>query len=133
VVATNEGTVTEKSVRYLWGLAIWEAVVFSSIAIVFRHADRELRTEDIKLLAPAAIFGILLVKVCCSVATRVGPAMSILLGTVIGVVFIIAGGFLWGLVSRGFEVPSALLIGSFMLSIPSGIGGGIAGWLTHRR
>ncbi len=124
---------TEKSVRYLWGLAVWEAVVFSFTAIMFMHADRRLRTEDVKLLAPVAIFGILLVKVCCSVARRVAPAMSILLGTVIGVVFIIAGGFLWALVSRGFEVRSALVMGSFMLSIPSGIGSGMAGWLNHRR
>src|SRR6266850_4531963 len=107
----------ERSVRFLWGLFIWEIIVFVSIAIVFLYAGRQLRADDAKFLGPVALLGILVTAVCWVMGRKVGAGVAVLLGTLCGVVFAVLGGFVLAHVVGGFESSAAIFMGSLMLTI----------------
>ena len=53
---------------------------------------------------------------------------NVLYGVALGIVIPALGGFLLYIVTPGFESP-AILVGALILSIPSAIGGALAGWI----
>jgi len=118
--------------RFLWGLLAWESAVFIPIAIVFARAGRKIRAEDLEIYAVVALFGVFVVAACAVIGSRVGRVAAVLLGIAVGVLCMLVGGTLWASSASGFEVRPAIFMGTLLLSVPSGIGGGIAGFLNQR-
>ncbi len=56
---------------------------------------------------------------------------NVLCGLTLGFAMPTLGGFLLYIVTPGFESP-AIFAGALILSIPSGIGGALAGWIQGR-
>lgn len=56
---------------------------------------------------------------------------NVLYGLTLGFAMPMLGGFLLYIVTPGFESP-AILVGALILSIPSGVGGALAGWIQGR-
>jgi hypothetical protein len=123
---------TPKVRRYLLGAIAWESVVITTLLIVFVNAGRRIRLLDLGLFLIVAIFGAFVAVICATVASRVRPVLSIILGFSVGVASAVTGGYLWASALTGFETPSAIYMGCLLLSIPSGIGGAIAGWINRQ-
>jgi hypothetical protein len=119
--------------RFLLGLAAWEAIVFLPVGIALQRSGGPLQTRDLGWLSPIALCGVLIVVVCFLFAKRLGSFASVSLGFLCGVILMIASGFLWAHVVRGFEASAGAFAGSLMLAIPSGLGSGVASWLGSRR
>lgn len=117
---------------YLWGLLAWEIAVILPLAVVFANAGRKLRLEDLKLLSVVIAFGTLVVAICAWVGSRFRGVTSVLLGFGAGILCAVIGGVLWASHVSGFETRPAVFIGCLLLSVPSGIGGAIAGWFGQR-
>jgi len=56
---------------------------------------------------------------------------SVLYGLALGFAIPALGGFLFSIIAAGFESP-AIFVGALILSIPSSIGGALAGWIQGR-
>ncbi len=56
---------------------------------------------------------------------------TVLYGLTLGFAMPALGGFLLYVVTPGFESP-AIFVGALILSVPSGIGGALAGWIQGR-
>jgi hypothetical protein len=120
--------------RFVRGLAVWEGIVFLPIGIELLRGGATWQYGDLKGALPIAFCGVPIIVVCSLLSGKVGPVASVLLGALIGVIFMIAGGFLWAqFVVRGFEASAGTFGVSIMLSIPSGVGSGVASWLNSRR
>jgi len=61
-------------------------------------------------------------------ADAAGTVLCIVTGFTIGLALPLVGGLCLFLVTEGFERP-AILVGAFILGIPSSIGGALAGWI----
>jgi|HubBroStandDraft_5_1064220.scaffolds.fasta_scaffold58672_2 hypothetical protein len=119
--------------RFLLGLAVWEGIVFVPVGIVLLRAGRSMQSEDLAWLLPIALCGVLIIGVCYLFALRFGPTASASLGFLCGVSLMIASGYAWAHIVRGFEASAGAFAISVRLAIPSGIGSGVASWLNRRR
>jgi len=119
-------------VRFLVGLLIWGALVLIPLIFLFIRASRPLRVDDLNLMGPIVLLGIVVVSACCSAAPKVPGNAAVLLGIAFGVIFPVFGGFILARALGGFELSAALFSGALLLAAPSGIGGGVVGWLNRR-
>jgi len=53
-------------------------------------------------------------------------------GTVAGPDTTILGGIMWTAIFPGFESEAAIFLGILMITLPSAVGGGVAGWQRSR-
>ena len=134
-VTTKVSRIWEVS-RYLRGLFAWEIAVILPLAIAFIKAGSPVRGEDLKFnlqfLSVVVLYGIPIVAVCSWLASKAIGMKSVLFGFVIGFLFAVLGAFLWASLTSGFEAQPAIFVSCLFLSIPSGVGGGIACWLNRR-
>lgn len=101
--------------------------------MIVRTGGFRLQREDIEVLAPFLIAGLIVVALCSTIYGKFIGWWSVLMGILLGVVSVVVFGILWASQAQGFELRPGLVTASLMLSIPSGIGGGIIGWLYRRR
>lgn len=60
------------------------------------------------------------------------PRAALLIGAAIGLVVPIVGGSIWMRIFPGFESQPAIFLGTLMITVPSAVGGGVAGRLRFR-
>jgi hypothetical protein len=119
--------------RFLLGLAMWELVVFAPILGQVALRGGQIYLEDATLLVPVFLFGVILVLICSTIAARFRGATAAAIGFLAGTILALGGGILWASQATGFERRSGIFIGTLYLTIPSGIGGALVGWLNRRR
>jgi hypothetical protein len=120
---------------FFGGLIAWESVMILGIGIVILRSGSHVgfQREDVEVFAPILLTGLIVVSLCSLLHRRFAGVSSVLIASGIGVVSLVALGFVWASQARGFELRPGLITASLMLCIPSGIGGGIIGWLFRRR
>jgi cytochrome bd-type quinol oxidase subunit 1 len=60
------------------------------------------------------------------------PKKGVLAGILLGLFVPILGGLVWMRIYPGFESQPAIFLGALMITVPSALGGGVAGWLRTR-
>ncbi len=121
--------------RFFGGLIVWELVMILAIGILIIRAETDFRLqrEDVKVFGPILLSGLIVATVCALIQDKFAGVSSVMVGSGVGVASVVAVGLIWASHARGFELRPGLVTASLMLCIPSGIGGGIIGWLYRRR
>lgn len=118
--------------RLAYGFLAWEAAVLGPIAIVYARSQAAFTREDFVWLFGLASLGLPVVIASQAVSRRIGRVAAIGAGFLLGAGIMLAAGWLVSHVVRGFELTASLWITSVILSLPSGLGGAVSGWLNRR-
>ena len=130
----NNSKEIRRSIR-LGGLSgsvgVWAALTCGPVLALILSRGK-LAQEDIQVLLAlfaVAIVGSLWLNFVTGGGTS-GPR-RIVWGICLGLLLPVAGGYAWMKINHSFESP-AIFWGGVILSIPSAIGGGLAGWIQSR-
>jgi hypothetical protein len=124
---------TKPAFRFLQGTLIWEGLVLLPLVIVYMNAKSALRREDLNVLGLTALLGVVVVIVCSLTAPRVRGFGAPLMGIGLGTLFPVICGLVFARILGGFELSAAIFSGAMVLALPSGVAGGVIGWLNRRR
>jgi hypothetical protein len=112
---------------------VWEGVVFLPFAILALRSGAPLQVEElVTFFLPIAFCGVLVIPVCSLLASNVGAVAAVSLGALSGVILMVANGFVWAHIVRGFEASAGTFAMSLRLAIPSAVGAGVVAWLNSR-
>lgn len=117
--------------RFVQGLLIWEAFLLLPLVIIYLYSGALLRREDLGVVGTTALLGVVVTIVCYFTAPRVRGVGALVLGVALGVFFPVLGGFMLARALGGFELSGAIFSGATALALPSGVAGGIVGWLNR--
>lgn len=101
------------------------------LAFVYFHSGAPLRVEDLKIVGAVAIAGVVVVSLCGFATPRFRGVAAVLMGVLCGIGVLVFGGYVLARLVGGFEASAAIFTGALAVSIPSGIAGGIVGWLNR--
>jgi uncharacterized membrane protein len=119
--------------RSLWGLGVWEFIMIAVMWLNHVHSGSRFDPEMLRFYGPAIFFGVVVVWICSRVARGVQGFTAVVVGVVIGAPAFAACAFLWAICSSGFEYPAVFFANYLLLAVPSGIAGGVVGWLNRGR
>jgi hypothetical protein len=113
-------------------LAFWEILVFGIPLLMLLRA-RSLRRGDETLLCAWFLVGLTgTVLVWLMVKPWLTSSSVVALAAILGGVLPVLGALLWNALDTGFEESPAHFIGALLMSGPSAVAGGVAGWLRLR-
>jgi hypothetical protein len=119
--------------RFLWGLGVWEFIMIAVLLVIDIRSGAPIHRDALWFEGPAVLFGVIVVWICSRVARKAQGFTAVVVGVVIGATAFAACAFLWAICSSGFEYPAVFFANYLLLAVPSGIAGGIVGWLNRGR
>jgi Na+/proline symporter len=116
-------------------LFVWEALVLGGVVLYMVARKRQLGGEEEPGVIATALLGLLVVLLCWPLCRVLGRIAGMMAGFVVGLATSIAGGWIWSLLAteRSFALPYQFVYLGLLLSIPSGIGGAVVGFLQASR
>lgn len=121
------------TITFLKSFGVWTLFTFTPVLVIVLWSGSGRINEDqlfvLFLLFLLPLLGTILLFFW--VGARKSVWRNVLYGLALGFAIPAVGGFLLYLIIAGFESP-AILIGALILSIPSSIGGALAGWIQGR-
>jgi len=116
---------------FLKSLGVWSLCTFAPVVVLVLSSGRingdQLFVIFLVFLLP--LLGTILLY--WWVGEQKSVVRSALYGLALGFGIPALGGFFFSIIAAGFESP-AIFVGALILSIPSSIGGALAGWIQGR-
>jgi len=120
-------------VRFLRCSAAWAALTYPALLFLVRFDGGPLDADTIIYLFPLLALPFFGTAILWLLTLRIqAAAASISIGVAIGLLLPIVDGRIWLICFPGFERTAAFFSSAVVISLPSALGGGVAGWLRSR-